>query len=307
MDYILLTLSFIFLYFGAEFSLDGAEKIGKKMGMSPLVIGMLLVGIGTSLPEFFVSHIASVQGSYDIALGGLIGSNIANIFLILGISALIVPLGLGSSEMKTQIKMHLIMVILMIPLLLQKEFNLIGTFVLFSFLTVYLVNIFRGMKKNKIENAEPVEAFNIPLTTFKMFVGFVLLYFGGDFLVTSGSNICKSFGVSQYVISSILVAFGTSFPELVTALIAALKKKDQDLIVGNIIGSNVFNIALIFGSLGFYKIPLKVDFKMELVILSFAALYMLFLSKRNVKLGKAGGVLFLAMYGKMVYYWTTTG
>jgi cation:H+ antiporter len=305
-EVLMLVLSFVMLYFGAEFALDGSEKIGERLGMSPLVIGMLLVGIGTSLPEFFVSHIACLDNKPAMAIGGLVGSNIANIYLILGICSLIIPLGLSSKELRPQLIMHLVLYIVAAPFLFQKNFNSVASIFLFAFILFYLVSIFKQMKKySSVNPVDPASLadYNYFLLGAKMLVGFVLLFYGGDFLVESVSAICKSLGVSEYVISAILVAFGTSFPELVTALIAALKKKDQNLIVGNIIGSNVFNLGLILGTIGPYDFPISMSLGPEFFLLFFAAIYLIFLSYKGFKLNKIGGIMFLLMYGKMVLQW----
>lgn len=305
-DFLLLALSFAMLFFGAEFALDGSEKIGERLGMSPLVIGMLLVGIGTSLPELFVSHIACIDGKHGIAIGGLVGSNIANIYLILGICSLLVPLGVSSDELRPQLIMHLVLYVIAAPLMLQKSFGVLGSVLLIGFILFYLKSIYSQMRKHSSVNPidpESLPDYNYPFLFGKMIVGFVLLFYGGDFLVDSGSSICKSLGVSEYIISAILVAFGTSFPELVTALIAAFKKKDQDLIVGNIIGSNVFNLGLILGSIGPYDIPITMNLTYEFVLLFFAAIYLIGLSFKRFKLNRVGGVLFLALYAKIVFHW----
>lgn len=304
---LLLFLSFALLYYGAEFALDGSEKIGERLGMSPLLIGMLLVGIGTSLPELFVSHIAVVNNKPDIAMGGLIGSNIANIYLILGICTFLTPLAMGSDELRPQFIMHTLLYIITAPLLLMsKTFGYLGAAILLGYIFVYLVGIYKQMRKDSKTdpvNKEDLPDYNYFIITLKMLIGFALLYYGGDLLVSSGTTVCKKFGISEYIISAILVAFGTSFPELVTALLAAYRKKDQDLIVGNIIGSNVFNVGLILGSLGFYKIPINMKLGQEMLFLVVVSIYFIVLNIKKAHLNKFAGVLFLFMYAKMVFYW----
>lgn len=305
-DILLLVLSFMMLFFGADFALDGSEKIGERLGMSPLLIGMLLVGIGTSLPELFVSHIATIDGKPDIAIGGLVGSNIANIYLILGICSFIVPMSLSGKDLRPQLIMHLILYLVAMPLLLQKELGFLAAGLLLGYIAFYLRLVYLEMKKESHTEEikkEDLPDYNYPFLFGKMLVGFVLLFYGGDVLVTAGSSVCKSFGISEYIISAILVAFGTSFPELITALISAMKKKDADLIVGNIIGSNIFNLGLIMGSIAPYKIPINMNLTFEFILLFFASIYMLGLSYRNLKLNRYGGILFLALYAKMVYQW----
>lgn len=235
----ILVLAIVALYFGAEFALDAAEKVGLYFGMSPLVIGLLLIGFGTSLPEFFVSQIACFKGEPGMALGNIVGSNIANLFLIMGVSGIIAPLYILQKEIKRQMWLHLLLTSLLAFVVFYLGVTPLATIILGLFFMGYLWDTFREMRKgrelrnsdNDEDNLEKLEV----MTFVKLMAGFVLLYFGGDFLVSSGSQIGVLMGVPSYVISAVFVAFGTSFPELVTALIACWKGKNTDLIIGNII------------------------------------------------------------------------
>lgn len=302
----ILVLSIIALYFGAEFALDAAERVGRYFGMPPLVIGLLLIGFGTSLPEFFVSQIACFKGESSIALGNIIGSNIANLFLIMGVSGIIAPLYILQGEIKRQMWLHLLLTSLLACVVLFLNISPLSTAILGLFFCGYLWDTFREMRNSRelrsSDDDEAIEKLE-SLVFAKLIFGFVLLYFGGDYLVSSGSLLGKMLGIPTYVISAVFVAFGTSFPELVTALIACMKKKNTDLITGNIIGSNIFNVAFVMGSIGVYDFPVKQNFNLELMVLGGACLFLLALVYLRKNFGRLPGVLFLSGYAAVVYHW----
>lgn len=297
---LMLTGAIITLFFGAELSLDASEKIGKKLGMSPLMIGILLVGLGTSLPEFFVGHIAGMQGKMSIAVGSLVGSNIANMFLVLGITGFFVKMDLASKVMRKQLLLHFLLGIILCVVLTRASFNILSSVPLLFLCGVFLYTLMKGFTK---EEGGATERLDYRVTMFKLCVGFAMLYLGGEMLVKSASEICLVLGLSEYIVSSIFIAFGTSFPELVTSLLAAFKKKDTDLIIGNIVGSNVFNCAFILASLGIYNFSLNDNYTHELVALVLGALILLALSFFNKSFYKKAGFLFLLGYMGVIGHW----
>jgi cation:H+ antiporter len=305
---LILILSIVALYFGAEFALDAAEKVGRFFGLSPLVIGLLLIGFGTSLPEMFVSQLACYKGESGIALGNIIGSNIANLFLILGVAGLMAQLHMVRDEIKNQLFAHLGLTLLLGVVITWVKINWISTAVLGCFFVGYLFYTFREMKKQRhlrhLEEDDIEEVTELgSMVVLKLIAGFTLLYFGGEWLVNSGTALGKLAGISPYVISAVFVAFGTSFPELVTALLACFKKKNTDLITGNIIGSNVFNVAFVMGSIGFYDVPVNSNFILELSVLMFASLFLLAISLFKRVFHWPSGALFLAIYAGVVFSW----
>lgn len=301
----LLILSIVILYFGAEFALESAEKVGRFFGLSPLVIGLLIVGFGTSLPEFFVSQLACYRGHSEIALGNIIGSNIANLFLILGVSGTITTLYVLRREITLQFLVHIVLTGILIGVLYYGKLNFITSAVMVVFFVGYLWHTFHEMKKQRAHfrpEEEILEKLDFK-TVFMLILGFAFLYGGGELLVSSGSKLGEMMGISSYVISAIFIAFGTSFPELVTALIACLKKKDTDIITGNIIGSNIFNVAFVMGSLGFYDITIKQSFNTEIILLACAALFLALLPVIKKNFGRPAGLIFLCSYGYVVFHW----
>lgn len=300
----MLIASVVILYFGAEFSLDASEKVGNKLGLSPLIVGMLLIGFGTSLPEFFVGHIAGIQGKAGIAVGSLVGSNIANMFLILGVSGFIAKMNLSHPSLKHQLMVHLGLGFILWFVLTRSVLDVFTAAPLILLCGFYLYLLFLDFKKDKDrESDKEKEDFNPGIVFFKLFGGFGMLYLGGELLVKSGSDLCNLLGISEYIVSAIFIAFGTSFPELVTSVMAVAKKKDTDLIVGNIVGSNLFNCAFILGSLGIYEFKLTDNFSVEIYSLLFGAAVLLLLGLIKKPLSKLTSVIFLGTYLGIVGYW----
>lgn len=304
----LLLVSLATLYYGAELALGSAEKIGRYFRLSPLVIGLVIVGFGTSLPELFVSQLAAARGRADIALGNVIGSNVANLFLILGVAGFIAPLILKTKEIFKQLLMHLVVTLILIAVMTQSTLTPISSitllifFVLFVYITIFKKNP-EDLEK-QLGDSEEREQIGLKAWV-KLATGFALLYGGGELLVSSGSNLGELAGISPFVISAIFVAFGTSFPELVTSLIAVKEGKDLDLVTGNILGSNVFNASLVLGSLGIYDVDTSASYAVELWSLLAAALFLLFLYWRGFRFYRGTGIMFLICYVGLIAHWVT--
>jgi cation:H+ antiporter len=302
---LLLILSVVLLYYGAELSLDSAERIGFYLGLSPLVIGLLIVGFGTSLPEFFVSHLATFRGRPELALGNIVGSNVANIFLILGVTGLFTRLIISGKDLFTQFIWHILITVCYSLVLYFKTIGIyvgilsLGIFVSYLYFTLVKLKEHHQRSLDDVEGKQEVMFFIIA----KLVLGIGLLYGGGELLVHSGSNLARSFGVSDYLISVVFVAFGTSFPELVTAILACVKKKNTDLITGNIIGSNIFNLTFVLGSLSVHGVTISRTFYVEIASLMFAAIFFIILNRVKLTFYKYSGALFLLIYSGMIYYW----
>lgn len=314
MPFLLLFLSFFILYFGAEITLSSAEKIGYSLGFSPLVVGLIIIGLGTSLPEFFVSHLAMLSKHPEMALGNILGSNIANLFLILGVAGLMVPLTLKGKTIKLQLNFHFALMLLLGLLFMFKKLNYISGIAFSFFFIFYLFSTFREMKskkkqkKDELHEGDSEEKLSLNgwfFTSIKLMLGFFSLYFGGDLLVASGIKVCAYFGLSEYIIAAIFVAFGTSFPELMTCFLICIKKKNTELIIGNIIGSNVFNVAFILGSISFYGFSIGHSFAWELISLFLAALSLMFLSQFKRDFFRKMGGSYLSIYVGFVLYWVS--
>ncbi len=313
----ILGLSIVLLVIGAELVLDASEKVGKLFNIPPLVIGLVLIGLGTSLPEFFVSHLAAINGQGDMAIGNIVGSNISNLMLVLGISVLIHKIVVDKKEVINQAYIHVGLSITLSIILMFNKLYALSCLVLLTFFLGHLFFTYLGMNKQKrnpltLEELEDVEDLEYTakakiILFVKLLVGFGFLYYGGEYLVKSGTEICRLSGISEYLVSAIFIALGTSIPELITSLLAAFKKKNVDLIFGNVIGSNIFNVAFVMGSLLFYEIDLKRTFYPEIIVLNIASLAVGFYAFKKIPLGKSIGFSLIGLYCLIVYTWIQYG
>lgn len=299
---LLLLVSLGALYYGAELALGSAEKIGRYFRLSPLVIGLVIVGFGTSLPELFVSQLAAARGRADIALGNIIGSNVANLFLILAVAGMIAPLVLRTKEIMQQLFLHLGVTLVLIAVMTQETLTPISSICLLMFFIAFIYFTIFKQGKNAQHDESEVEPIGVRAWV-KLVSGFVLLYGGGELLVSSGTQLGELAGISPFVISAIFVAFGTSFPELITSLIAVKEGKDLDLVTGNILGSNVFNVAFVLGSLGIHDVDTSASYRTELWGLLAASLFLIFLYWRGMRFHRLGGILFFGGYAVMLRHW----
>jgi cation:H+ antiporter len=251
---LLLLVGLALVVFGADYLVDGASGIARRFGLSEFVIGLTIVGMGTSAPEMVVSFIGAAQGNADIAIGNVVGSNIFNTLLILGITALLLPMGITRANKKRDIPVNILITVLLILLGLEKTLfgfgtdglsQLDGGILLLCFL-LYMWSSFRQQESLPSENAETAKEKPLWLALIMVAGGLAGLIFGGRLFVNSATDIAHRLNVSDKFIAITILAGGTSMPELATCVAAAVKKKGQ-LALGNIIGSNVFNILLILG------------------------------------------------------------
>ena len=294
MNIILLVLGFILLLKGADWFVDGSSSIASRFGIPQLIIGLTIVAMGTSLPEAFVSITAALKSNAAITIGNVVGSNILNVGIILGITALIRPLYIQNSTIKYEMPF---MMLVTLVLILQGINNTISRFdgiILWLFFLGYLYYIFR-MTKNQIEEAEikKTNPLFIPL-------GLVCLMIGSNFAVDAATNIAISLGVSQRFIGLTIVALGTSLPELVTSVTAA-KKGNADIAIGNIIGSNIFNILFVVGSSALITpVPFEPNFIIDSFVAILIGLVLYICTKKTRVLGKKAGILLLVTY--LIYF-----
>lgn len=251
---LLLIVGLALVVLGADFLVDGASSIAKKFGVSDFVIGLTIVGMGTSAPEMVVSFIGALQGNGDIAIGNVIGSNIFNVFMILGATALILPMDITPMNRKKDIPLNIAITLIFIALGMSRTLFGIGDDVLgrldgailLVLFAAYIYMCFRFDTANQTESNENEKVIKSALAAVLIVAGLAGLVFGGRMFVNSATSIAKMLNVSDKLIAITILAGGTSMPELVTCIVAAFKKKGQ-LALGNILGSNVFNILLILG------------------------------------------------------------
>ena len=253
LTFLFLILGFIFLIKGASLLVDGASSIAKQLKLSNLFIGLTIVAFGTSAPELVLNIIASFQEHGDMALGNIIGSNIANVLLIGGIAAIVYPIKIQSSTIWKEIPLSLLAFIVLFAfandqLIDKRNWSIISRIdgiVLIAFFLIFLYYTFSIAKVTEEEDI-PLEKPKTLINVLKVFLGVIALSLGGKWIIDSSTDIAQIFGLSETLIGLTILAIGTSLPEVATSLVAALKK-NSDLAIGNIVGSSIFNIFFVLG------------------------------------------------------------
>ncbi len=304
LQFLLLIVGFVLLMKGADWFVDGASKIADKFGIPHLVIGLTIVAFGTSAPEAAVSISAGLKGSVELAISNVVGSNIMNVLLILGLASVIYPLAVKKTTIRFDIPyVFLASVLLLVFGVMDQTIGRIDGLIFWALLIFYIIYMIRLTKQSQAsgEDFEPAdENDKVWKLLLLILVGGVMIVAGSNVTVDAASNIAAEFGMDERLIGLTIVAFGTSLPELVTSCIAA-KKKETDIAVGNIVGSNLFNILFVLGtSAVITPIAYRPEFIFDSIvaILVMVVLWLLVFSKQ--KLSRTGGVLMLAMYA--VYF-----
>ena len=305
-DLIYLLLGIIGLYFGAEWLVGGSSKLALKVGVSPLVIGLTVVALGTSAPELAVCLRLNFEGRPDAAIGNIVGSNICNILLILGFSSLIRPLKVHRQIIKKELPILLIVSFALILMLINQEVAKWEGVVLCAGIVIYILSSFKGANNNNESIGEDLSLADVSvedrrhsktfLLVLLLLSGLILLVLGASFFEKGGIGLAKSFGVSEAVIGLTLLAFGTSLPELATSLVACIKN-EGDIIAGNAIGSSIFNILAILGITAMFKPLLVNDINLidYSIMIGVVILCWLFVFKK-MNLNRIKGGLFLCLY-----------
>jgi cation:H+ antiporter len=302
----LLVFGFVGVIKGADFLVDGASSIARRFGISPLAIGLTIVALGTSAPELVVNVIASVQGNSDLAIGNIVGSNIANIFLILGVAAIILPLRVSRGTAYKEIPLALLASILLFVLPNDELIDRMGVsaltridgIVLFSFFMIFVYYTFGISRVTGEKDQAVIPRMPTKLAVLYIVFGLVLLPVGGKFVIDSATSIGLALGLSEVFIGLTIVALGTSLPELATSVVAAYKGH-ADIAVGNAIGSNIFNIFWILGLSSLIQpIPFSDAANFDIIIATLAVLMLfafLFLGKRH-QVDRWQGILMVFCY-----------
>lgn len=300
----LIIIGFIFLIVSADILVDGSSGIAKKFHIPEIIIGLTIVSIGTSMPELFVSITSALEGHSDMAIGNIIGSNLSNLLLILGLSAIIKPIIFQKETRYYEIPMCLFFtIILMIFCNSQNKISRIEATILLILFCIFLgYTIFMGKKESKNNLIEIDVKENKKNSTIKniilIILGVVGLKIGGDLTVNNTVNVANYFNISEKIISLTILAVGTSLPELVTSVMAAIKG-NSDIAIGNIIGSNIFNILLIIGvSAVINPITYNVtyNFDLSILLLSTVILAIFPFIPPKEKMSRANGFVYFLMY-----------
>ena len=318
MDYILLIIGFVLLIKGADFFVDGSSSVAKILKVPTIIIGLTVVAFGTSMPELSVSVTAALRGSNDLAVSNVLGSNIFNLLVVLGCCALVKPVAAKWSLLKKEFPFSILITIIL--LLVDSDFSImkildgnqgfvLGRWAGLLFLILFVLYIYATVKSALRSRAEAKDMEEEEYKTMSplksgiyIIIGLIGIVWGGNLVVDSASNIALTFGWSQTFIGLTIVALGTSLPELVTSVVAA-RKGENDLAVGNVVGSNIFNILLILGVSSFITpITLDVTAVYDTIILIIASIvvYVSAISKREIQ--RKEGILFLVCYFAFFLY-----
>ncbi len=313
LEYILLVIGFVLLIKGADYFVEGASNIAVKLNVSPLLVGLTIVALGTSSPEATVAILAALEGSPGVVLGNVIGSNIVNITVVIGLTALIAPLTVQSETVRKEIPFAMlaaiVLMILMADVALQGAgANIINRgdgIIILLFFSVFLYYVFEMAMKNRSSTVEKVDADtgeswlkNILFTIG----GLIAIIIGGEMVVSSATEIALSLGMSEALVGLTIVAIGTSLPEIMTSVTAALKGKG-DMAIGNVVGSNIFNIFFVTGTASTVA-PIAAESKLFFdgwVMVGLTVLLLIF-SRTHFKIGRReGAVLLLAYITYLIY------
>jgi cation:H+ antiporter len=307
MDYLFLALGFLFLFLGGEFLVKASVWLALKFNISKLVIGVTVVSFATSAPELLVSLESAMSGHSQISFGNVIGSNIANIGLVLGLTCIVGPMKVDKESLSLNYPMMLISSLaLFLSLFFFNGINWIVGSVLFLALVLFLIVSVSRSSASDQEELEVDDSLTLTKSVFLLVLGGVGLYFGADFFIKGAVSIAKSFNIDDRIISLSLVAIGTSIPELAASLIAAFKKQNG-IALGNLIGSNIFNILAVLGITSFFvelNLEDKTIFYTDLIWMMAFALIIYPLQKIGKKnmLGLREGIVILAMYLAYLYF-----
>lgn len=310
MVYIQFIIGFILLILGGNVLVSNAVLVAKRFRVSPLLIGLLLIGFGTSLPELTTSLLSVMRKAEGLAVGNVVGSNIANILLVLGASALINPIVIHEKAFSRDALFLGLSTIVLLIALLQGSIGAGMGALMCAVLIFYVVYAYRTDKKHmrtQKEEIRPVKLsrrFHIPtpLAVVLTFCGLILTLLGADFLVKSVVVIAGHWGVSETIIGLTIVAFGTSLPELVTGIIASYKK-EGGVVLGNVLGSNIYNALFILGVTAlFLPVTVPISIKTDVLVMTAATLLLLFVGWWRGRIDKRLGLLFISFYFAYIIY-----
>lgn len=312
MQVILLTVGFVMLMKGADWFVEGASNIADRFGIPQLIIGLTIVAMGTSAPEAAVSISAALQQSAGITIGNVVGSNIMNILLILGLTSVITVIAVQKSTIKAEIP-FLIGISFLLPILGLVD-GIVGRMdgvILWLLFILYLFYLFRMAKKGQENKEDAIDLEEMPQMdenapmwkmVFMIVVGAGLIIWGADIAVDAATVIAQIFGMSDRLIGLTIVAFGTSLPELITSVTAAVRGK-ADIAVGNIVGSNVFNLLFVVGTTALITpVQFASNFLVDSVVAAAAAVLLLVAVRKKSRLSRVGGITMLVSYGIYFLY-----
>lgn len=308
LPYLLLILGFVVLIIGADYLVKGASSVAKRLNISDLIIGLTVVSFGTSAPELAVNIMAASGGSPGMAIGNVVGSNIFNLLVIVGIAAMIRPIGIQRSLVKIEIPYAILAAFVLIAVagdqFLGEDSGVISRsdgVILLLFFAIFIYYIFLSARNGQInpEDAPKEEkTYTLPLSLLFVAGGLAALIFGGDLIVENATELARGWGMSETVIGLTIVAAGTSLPELATSVMAAYRG-NSEIAIGNVVGSNIFNIFFILGvSASIAPLPFAKNNMADVVICAMATILVLVLAFRGkgIRIDKKEGALLFTLY-----------
>lgn len=305
--YIVLVVSFVALIKGADIFVEGASSLAKKLGVSAAVIGLTIVAMGTSAPEAAVSISAALKGSNEIALGNVVGSNLFNLLMVLGICMIITKLPTQKETLKRDFPWNVIATVAIIAFIVffdTKITRLEGVALLVLFVSYMGYLLYKTLKERNVSEEDEIADISLGKSLIFLVIGLALVIVGGDLVVDSATSIARSWGVSDALIGLTIVAMGTSLPELVTSIIAA-RKGESDMAIGNVIGSNLFNLLFILGMTATIM-PVAIDLAsgilIDTIVLLAVTVMMYIFSATGNKLQRVEGVVAVLCYGGYLAY-----
>ena len=299
----LIFVGLFFLYYGGELLVTGSLRLAQAFKISPFIIGATVIGFGTSTPELAVSLIASLQDSGDLALGNIIGSNITNIGLVLGLTALIVPLTIEKQRFIDESPPLIITSLIIVVFAWNNYLGRTEGFIMICLLVIYLWRAFQTKEKTDLDLSEDhlfSEYGGSSFQTLLVILGIIMLILGANWMVEGATGIARKLGVSEWFIGVSIVALGTSLPELVSSLIAA-KKGHGEMAIGNVFGSNIFNILMVIGTTSLIQ-PLSIgeEIYTDLIYTTALTCLLLLLIRVENVVRKRDGIILIVCYGSYV-------
>ena len=295
----LLALGFVLLIKGADWFVDGSSSVAARFGIPQLVIGLTIVAMGTSAPEAAVSISAAFSGNAEITVGNIVGSNILNILIILGLSSVIVPIAVAKSTVRYEMPFMILITGLLLLLGFDGKLGLIDGIIFIVFFAAYLAYLFMMAKKDKNaqQEDESIKQFSLPKSIIFVIIGLAMIILGSNVTVDAASKIAEMFGMDERFIGLTVVALGTSLPELFTSVSAA-RKGNADIAIGNIVGSNIFNILFVCGiSALIVPVPFASNFVFDVIVAVAAAVMLMVCSIIGKhKLKRWAGIVMLLSY-----------
>ncbi|WP_394922704.1 calcium/sodium antiporter [uncultured Robinsoniella sp.] len=300
LTYVLLLIGFVLLIKGADYFVEGSSNIARLLRIPSVIIGLTVVAFGTSMPEASVSITAAIEAQNELALSNVIGSNIFNLLVVVGVCAAIKPMGITRSVLKREFPFSILITVVLLLLSLDREVGKTDGWILLAFFVLFLIFTVKSALKSRneiqLDPTEDIKQLSPLISGICIIGGLAAIVIGGDLVVNSAVSIAESFGLSQTLIGLTIVALGTSLPELVTSIVAS-RKGENDIALGNVVGSNIFNILLVLGaSSALHPVAVNLFSIYDIIILIIASIVVFAFALQRKILSRMEGWIMLLGY-----------